>query len=206
VFSEGKSIYEVLEGKNPIQRATFIAYVLAPAFILGVSVYGLFGASINFEKPIAIAELKVEIGQKGEYASRRGVVLIAEPSECEFGLPLAGASKIWSSINQQTTPENLSRNHLGIDAGGLYGKAPFLGESGPVTLVVDGSLADQINVSGSQESLDDWRLISRQSSSVLSAAFAACLLTFGMTFALGMSRVEGDENYAGEKRTKPNEN
>ena len=195
MFGETNTIYEFLKGKDPDQRARIIAYFLAPAFILGVSIYGLFGFSINFEKPVALSELKMEINEKGEYASKRGVVLIAEPTACEFVLPLETASKIWSSVDEQTARENVKLNHLGLDAGAVFGNTPLLGEKGPVAIVVDGNLGSEIHVANSREPVDDWRLISRQSSSVLSAAFAACLLMFGMTFALGMAPVESDENH-----------
>jgi hypothetical protein len=203
VFTDPNEVYQFLKGKDPLQRTQIIAYFLAPAFILGISIYGLFGLSINFDKPVAISELRMEIGEKGEYTSKRGVVLIAEPTECEFGLQLGTASKIWSSLDEQMVAENIIRNHLGLKAGTVSGNTPFLGDRGPVALVIDGNLGETIDVSGAREPVDDWRLISRQSSSLLSGAFAGCLLTFGMTFALGMSPVNGDENNASKKRTEP---
>jgi hypothetical protein len=200
-----KALFEFLKGRSKDEIAKISAYFLAPVVVLGLSILGFFGGgAIDLDRPIAISELRTEITGKGEPQSKRGIVLIAEPVSSEYRIQLGpGATKIWSSLDEETARANADR--LVLNGGGLNGKTPFIGVSGPVTLVVDGDLGKDVQVLGGTEPAEDWRLASRRSSSLVSSVLAACFFAFGVSLALatGTPSVDRSKNAASQEGTEP---
>jgi len=178
------AILDFLKGKNPDELAKVSAFFLAPAVVFGLALLGFFGGSTtDLGRPIAIAELKTEITTKGIPETKRGIVVIAEPTASEYRIPLGtGASRIWSSLDEDTARANADR--LVLSGGGLSGKTPFIGVNGPVTVVVDGDLGKDVQVLGGTEPSEDWRLTSRRSNSLVSSVLAACFFAFGVSLSL----------------------
>jgi hypothetical protein len=197
-------ILELLKGKNKPQLAQIIAFILGPGLIFVISVFLIFGSSMSFEKPAAISELKTEIDQNGNRIPKQGVVLITELSPSHLVLPIENSSTFWSSLDNDAVHEKLLSGNLKLDAGQFLSKAPLGDEA--VIVVVNGKIGSEIFVSGVKEPLDDWRLTSNESRSLISGASAVWLLAFGMAFALGTSPVKSEQEDAGEVRAEPNEN
>lgn len=192
-----KDIWDSLKGRSNVERAKISAYVLAPGLLFGLTLSGAWrsGLAIDLERPIAISELKTEVTGKGAPASKRGIVLIAEPESSEYRLQLGtGASKIWSSLDEEAARANADR--LLLDGSGLNGKTPFIGVNEPVAIIVDGDLGKDIQVPGGTERVEDWRLYSRRSSSIVSSVMLACVFAFGMSMAIGLPSAEGNKKAA----------
>jgi hypothetical protein len=189
-----KAIWDLLKGRSDVERAKICAYILVPGLVLGLTILEVTGGglAVDFERPVTISELKTEIIGRGEPESKRGVVLIAEPLSSEYRIQLgAGASRIWSSLDIEAARANTDR--LVLDSSGLNGKTPFVGVNSPVTIVVDGDLGKDIQIPGGTERVEDWRLYSRRSSSIVSSVLLACIFAFGMSLATGLPSVEGDQ-------------
>lgn len=108
------------------------------------------------------------------------------PSEYRIQLG-PGASRIWSSLDEEAARANADR--LVLDGDGLNGKTSFVGVNGPVTVVIDGSAGKDIQVPGGTERLEDWLLYSRRSGSLVSSVLLACVFAFGMSLARRLSPV-----------------
>lgn len=198
-----KSIWESIRGLSPTRMAKLAAYFLAPGLILSAALSGVVGGwlSIDFEKPITISELKSEIPAGGEPTEKRGIVLIAEPASKDFRVQLKHVSKIWSSLDSETARSNNDR--LSLSGEELKVITPFVGVNEPVALVVDGELGKDIQVPGGTESVEDWRLSSRRSNSLVSGVLAVCFLMLGMAVPIGTAPVDRDQNNAGQIGTEP---
>lgn len=197
-------ILELLKGKNKPQLAQIIAFILGPGLIFVVSVFLIFGSSMSFEKPVAISELKTEIDQNGKRTPKQGVVVITELSPSHVVLQLENSSTYWSSLDDEGAHEKVMSGKLKLDTSQFLCDAPLGDEA--ETVVVNGKVGPEIIVSGVKEPLDDWRLTSNESRSLISGASAVWLLAFGMAFALGTSPVKLDQEDAGDVRAEPNEN
>jgi hypothetical protein len=191
-----------LKGKNKPQLAQIIAFSLGPALIFIISAFLIFGSSMSFDKPVAISELKTALTEKGDRIPRRGVVIITDLGKSDLTIPLGNSSTVWSSLDEGSVHANTLSGKLKLDAGQLHTKTPLA--DGAVTLVADGDLGQDIYVSGVKESIEDWRLTTRESRSALSGVSAVGLLAFGIAFALGTARVEPDEEDTREKGAEPN--
>lgn len=192
-----KDIWDALKGRSNVERAKISAYVLAPGLLFGLTLSGAWrsGLAIDLERPIAISELKTEVTGKGAPVSKRGIVLIAEPESSEYRVQLGtGASRIWSSLDEEAAHANADR--LVLDGGGLNGKTPFIGVNEPVAIIVEGDLGKNIQVPGGTERVEDWRLYSRRSSSIVSSVMLACVFAFGMSMAIGLPSTEGNKKAA----------
>jgi hypothetical protein len=192
-----KAIWDLLKGRSGAERAKISAYVLAPGLLLGWSISGAFGGglSIDLERPITISELKTEVTRTGDPVTKQGIVLIVEPVVSEYRIQLGtGASKIWTSLDEQAARANADR--LVLDRDGLKSKTPFIGVNGPVTVVVDGNVGTDIQVPGGTQRVEDWRLSSRRSSSIVSSVLLACVFAFGMSLATGLPSVDSEKETA----------
>jgi hypothetical protein len=190
-------IWGFLKGRSDVEIARISAYVLMPGLLFGFTFSGTWssGLAIDFERPIAISELKTEVTGRGTPAPKRGLVLIIEPESSEYRIQLGmGASKIWSSLDEEAARANADR--LVLDGGGLNGKTPFIGVNEPVTIVVDGDVGQDIQIPGGTERVEDWRLYSRRSSSIVSSVMLACIFAFGMSLATGLPSVNGNKETA----------
>src|SRR5947208_16456801 len=118
------AIWNMLKGRNDIQRARISAYVLAPGIILGFTLSGVLGSglAIDLEKPVTISELRTEISEKGAAEPKRGVVIIAEPVSAEYRIPIGRPKKIWSSLDEETARANT--DHLTVYGDGINSKQP----------------------------------------------------------------------------------
>jgi|GEM_PF-6584757 len=192
-----KALWDLLKGRSDVERAKISAYVLAPVLLLGFTILEVSGGvlAIDSERPVTISELKTELKGRGDSEPKRGVVLIAEPVSSEYRIQLAaGASKIWSSLDADAVRANADR--LFLDSSGLNGKTPFVGVNAPVTIVVDGDLGKDVQIPGGTERIEDWRLYSRRSSSIVSSVLLACVFAFGMSLAMGLPSIDIDKKTA----------
>lgn len=181
-------IFEFLKGKSKEEIARYCAHFFAPAFVFGISIFGFFGvAAVDLDRPIAISELKTEVAGNSDPTRKRGIVIIAEPGTSEYRIPLgAGASKVWSSLDEDAVRANADR--LVLSAGSFSGKTPFMGVAEPVAVVVDGEVGKQVQVLGGTEATDDWKLSSRRSVSLVSSVLGACFFAFGVSVTLATAK------------------
>jgi hypothetical protein len=196
MFDIIKTIWEMLKGRSEAEITKISAYILAPGLVLGLSMSGIFGGglTIDLEKPFSISELKTQLSGDGILESKHGIVLIAEPVSSEYRIQLgAGASRIWSSLDEETARANANRLVLD-NGGGFNGKTPLIGVNYPVTIVVEGDL-DNIQVPGGTERTEDLRLYSRRSNSIVSGVLLVCVFALGMSLVFtGLPSVGSNQN------------
>lgn len=195
---EWKTILGSMRGRTSDEIAKISAYVLTPGLMLVLTISNIVGGLpiIESTKALAILELRTEIYKNGKVIPKRGFALIVEPIESEYRIPLKNKpSRIWSSLDEQAAHANKDR--LMLDDHGISGKSPFLGVRSPVAIVVDGQLGKDVLIPGKTEKVDDLRLRSRKSDSILSSILLACVFAFGLSVALGLPPVGGKERIAG---------
>ena len=174
-------IVEWLKDKNPAAMARVSAFALAPGFILGSVISGVFGGTLGLDlaRPLTISQLRTEFTVNGSATTKMGVALIVEPTPSEYHVELQSApSHLWSSLDQQSASANQGR--IVFDGSGITGKAPFLGVGEPVTVIADAPLGERIFIPGGAFKADNWQLSSRRSESIVSSALLSCVLAFGM--------------------------
>ena len=196
-MSELSLIVEAVKGRSPQEVAKIAAYLLAPGLILTLTIAGIHGQplAVWLERPAAIAELKAEISERGSPISKKGVALIMEPIESEYRIRLeANPSRLWSSLDEDAMRANSER--LVLNGEGLSTKTPFLGVNGPVTVVIEGEIGNDIQVPGGTQRVEDWRLPSRRSLSLLSSVLLACVFAFGMSIATALPAIRSNKHTA----------
>ena len=193
-----KLVWDLLRGRNPDDAARISAYLLAPGFVLFMTISGVHGRplAIGLEKPVTIVDLKTELATNGEVRSKKGVALIVEPVESEYRIPITGGSSgIWSSLDEKTIRAN--RERLALEQGELKGKTPFFGTSEPVAVVVEGELGADIQIPGGTEQSEEWRQPSQRSMSIVASVLLACVFAFGISLASGLPSARDDEGTTG---------
>lgn len=196
-FETLETVWRILSGRSGAQMARISAYLLAPALILGIALSGYYGGGLAVDpvKPVAISELRTEMNAQGDATSKPGVAVIVNPTASEYRIPLGSRpTRVWSSLDEQEVHAN--RDRLYMDGNGLNGKAPFLGVNGPVTVVVEGVLGTDILVPGGKELVDEWRLSSTRSGSIVSSVLLACVFSFGLSLATALPSVPRDQGTA----------
>lgn len=199
--------WEFLRTKSRDEIARISSHLLAPILVLIWSIFGFFGSeAVSLERPATISELKTEIVRGGAPATKRGIVLIAEPESSEYRISLGvGPSKIWSSLDDEEAKANLDR--LVFDDGGFKVKSEtaFIGVTRPVTFVIEGELGEKIQVAGGTERAEDWRLVSRRSDSLVATVLATCFFAFGVSvpLATGAPPIGSNEDSASQVGAQP---
>ena len=195
-MSDLSTVLDIVKARSPRDIARVSAYLLSPGLVLFLTISGVHGRplAIWLERPAAIAELKTEVVGRNNPTPRNGVAVILEPLESEYRIPLSATSTLWSSLDDAAARAN--RDRLVLDPTGLNAKTPLLGVNGPVTLVVGGELGTEIQVPGGTERVDDWRLPSRRSLSIVSSVLLACVFAFGMALVTGLPTARGNKRAA----------
>jgi hypothetical protein len=189
-----KLAIEWLKKRSGDDMARIVAHLLAPAFVLGLTLLGSFGEVLSLGSPraITISELKTEMSPSGDSKSKPGIAIIVEPITSEYRIPLSGGvSKMWSSLDEEEARAN--NDHLVLDAAGLNGRTPLVGVNEPVMVVLEGNIGKEIQVPGGREKIDDWRLESRKSLSLVSGVLLSCVFAFGVSLAKGFPSADGNE-------------
>jgi hypothetical protein len=189
-----KLAIEWLKKRSGDDMARIVAHLLAPAFVLGLTLLGSFGEILSLGSPraITISELKTEISPRGDSKSKPGIAIIVEPITSEYRIPLiGGVSKMWSSLDEEEARAN--NDHLVLDAAGLNGRTPLVGVNEPVMVVLEGNIGREIQIPGGREKIDDWRLESRKSLSLVSGVLLSCVFAFGVSLAKGFPSTDGNE-------------
>jgi hypothetical protein len=183
-----------LKKRSGDDMARIVAHILAPAFVLGLTLLGSGEVlSLDSPRPISISKLRTEISQKRDSKSRPGIAIIVEPVTSEYRIPLSGsASTIWSSLDEEEARANY--DHLVLDAGGLNGRAPLVGVNEPVMVVLEGNPGEEVQIPGGREKIDDWRLASRKSLSLVSGVLLSCVFAFGISLAKGFPSADRNED------------
>lgn len=190
---------------SAVGKAKAIAFFYLPLLIL--LLVGYFGGGLSTDSSIAVSELKTEMSGAGEQSSKRGLVVIADPTSLtssEYRISLASKeAKVWSSFDENAARRNKER--VGIDQAELKITTPFSGESNPVTLVVEGDLGKEIYVPGETVPVDKWGLSSRRSSSLLYGVLIICSLALGLGVSMGFPPLEPDKDATSQVGKEPNE-
>jgi hypothetical protein len=197
-----KFAWDVIRGERAVERAIISAYALAPGLLIASSLYGPLRSSlsIDLEKPFAISELKTEIASSGQAVIKQGVILIAEPASSRYRIKLSsGGSRIWTSLSLDEAQANA--RYLVLDQGGLSSETPFVGVDKPVTVVVEGGVANGVQFPGGIERVEDWDLMSQRAKSIVSSVLFACVFAFGLSIPAGIPSPNGDQESTGEMRT-----
>ncbi len=197
-------LFDLLRGKSPEQVARISAYLLAPLLVIGITISEVAGNSfgIDLNRPFTVSPLVTEVSADGKTTGKRGVALIVEPVTSEFRLQLeSSAPHYWSTFDDATARANNQR--LRVDENGLSAQTPFLGVDGPVAIVMEGRLGEQIQMPGATVGTDNWGLPSRRSTSIVTSVLLACVFAFGISLSNGFPAIEGNNHTAREVRTKP---
>src|SRR5438309_1082324 len=129
-----KTVIDLLRARSPAENARICAYLLAPGFVLGLTISRVLGGSFAFNPApsIGLAELKTEISQGGAITLKQGFAIIMEPTASEFRIQLGSRPLgAWSSLDEHAARANKDR--LTLDQNGINAKPPFLGIDAPVT-------------------------------------------------------------------------
>ena len=188
-------LHGLLKGLSADEAAKVFAFLVAPALVLGITFLTVTGHSfaIDLDRPVTIAELRTEVSHDGTMTARSGVALIIEPASAEYRVPLtAGSPRVWMSLDSVAARANMDRIVLRDD--GLANRAPFVGVSDPVLLVVEGAIGKDIEIPGGREPVSHWLMASRQSASIVSSVLLSCVFAFGM--ALSMVLPFGPQKHA----------
>lgn len=200
-----ETVKDLLTGRSRDELATLAAYLLAPGLVMGLAGAGVYtpGLGLDFAKPVAVSELVTEVNTQGQVTGKKGIALMLEPVGSDYQIPLAAASSMWISLGEDIVRANADR--LILTERGFNGKSPLIGVNDPVTVVVQGEPGKEILVPGGTERLEDWRLQSRRSVSLVSSALLACVFAFGMSLATGLPSIKVPQHDASKVRAKPNE-
>jgi hypothetical protein len=193
-----RALVSFLKGRDAAQLAMLFAYLFAPAAVMATGLLGLAGRglAVDLGRPVVISELRSEIDRNGLARQRHGVAVTVESSAPEFHLPLNGASgTVWTSLEPAQLRANVGR--VLSDSDGLTSRNPFLGMSGPVTLIVDGEPSGRLDLPGRIDPVADWRLPSRQSLALVSSVLISCVFAFGMSVAMGLPAAGSEQRTAG---------
>lgn len=193
---------------NPTQGAGLLAHLLMPALVLAVTIFFGGGVSIGFEKGVAIAELKTEINETGKTSTKRGVVVIAEPSSAQssYIIPLARQGvAIWSSLDEKNTLANHQVRRVLLTAKGVYGENPLISEvNEPIALIVEGELGTHIEIPGNGlQPVSDWRLASRRSVYLVLGVLISCSIALGIGAVIGVPAVKPYDDDTSQIGTEP---
>jgi hypothetical protein len=195
---------EKIKNLTPTEKARVVAYILMPTLILLISIWAVSNGwlGIDLERAFAISELKTVSAGGGISSSKRGVVVIAEPVQSDYRIPLThNNTEIWSSLTEQDVQSN--NDSLTLNSDELRVVTSFYGVSEPVAIVLDGELGKEIKFRGPAESIEDWRLSSRRNVSLAFWPLAACFLAYGIAVARGAPVVDRDKNDASQIGAEP---
>jgi hypothetical protein len=183
--------------------AKLAAYLLAPGFVFGLAVSAVYSPSVglDFGRPVTMVDLHTEVDVSGEITGKSGMMLILEPVELEYRIPLNAGSSVWMSLDQRTARMNNDR--LVLTPTELRGKSPLIGVSTPVTLVVTGEPEGEIWLPGGKEQLEDWRSEPRRSIAFVSNVLLVCVFAFGISLAAVLPLSDRVQDAGAEIRTKP---
>lgn len=200
-----KDVFDLLVGRNEGERAKLAAYVLAPGLVLGIAVPGIYtsGVSLDVGRPVTVSTLLSEVSTDGQVTGRSGLALIMEPMQNDYSIPFDSAVSMWVSLDESAARDNAER--LKVTKTGFHSISPLVGVSDPVTIVVQGKPGTEILLAGSKQPLDNWRVQSRRSVSLISGVLLACVFGFGMAIATGFPIAKGKKNAGSKKRTSPDE-
>jgi hypothetical protein len=195
---EIRTIIDLLRERSPTEKAKICAYLLAPGFVLGITISGILGGNlaINPAPVMGIAELKTEILRTGTATTKEGFALIIEPTASEFRMQLSSQpAGAWSSFDESAARAN--RDRLTLDQSGIYAKPPFLGIDGPVMVIIEGQLGSNIQVPGGERKVGEFLLRAKRSDSIVSSVLIACIFAFGMSSAQSFRSTNRHKNAAG---------
>lgn len=191
---------------SPVGKAQAIAYFYLPLLIL--LLVGTFGGGLSTDSGITVSELKTEMTDAGDQSSKRGVVVIADPTSLtpsQFVIPLApNGAKVWSSLDADAA--HLNKERVGVNQDELKITTPFLrGDNNPVTIVVEGDPGKEIYAPGETVPVDKLGLSSRRSGSLLYGVLIICSLALGLGLSVGFPPIEPDEDDSSQAGKEPNE-
>lgn len=195
---------------SPTEKAKFLSHFLVPGLILGITIFFGGWVTIGYERGVAISELKTEISGTGATSIKRGVVVIAEPisSKFDYLIPVtSNTSTIWSSLDGDSAGENVETYRLALNARLLHGNSPLITSvNEPVVLIVEGDLGTEIEIPGyGKESVENWRLSSRRSLSLVFGVMINCALALGIGVVTGSPSVNPNQDNARQIGAEPNE-
>lgn len=199
-------ISERTKNLSPTGKAKAMAYFYLPLLILLLVAY--FGGGLSTDSSIAVSELKTEMTGVGDQSSKRGLVVIADPTSLassEYRIPLSpNGAKVWSSFDENAARRNKEKVEVNQDE--LTINTPFSGElTGPVTLVVEGVLGKEIYAPGETVPVDKWGLSSRRAASLVYGVLIICSLALGLGVAVGFPPVKPNEDDTSQVGKKPDE-
>jgi hypothetical protein len=203
---------ESIKKLGPTGRARVVAYVLAPSLILLLLITALYKGwlGVDLERAFTVSELKTVVTGSGGVSPKRGVVIIAEPTDYDYLIPIAhNNSEIWSALAEEDARDNTdakkNNNNLSLGSDDLHVITSFSGVSEPVAIVVEGELGKEVKFRGSRAPVDDWRLSSRRNANLAFWPLAICFLAYGIAVVRGVPIVEPDQHDASQVGAEPDE-
>ncbi len=190
-----QAIFDFLRNRQPETYAKVCARFLGPLIVLGLASPSLSGglADVEIGQAISISTLRSELLSNGAILPRSGIALTIDPIQSHIRVPIfPKPTHIWTSLAVDTVDAN--RDRLLLDKTGVQVTAPFLGVTGPVTMILDGIPSASLDVPGGTEKLSNFVRQSGRSASMLSGVLLACFFAFGMSAAGGFPSNNSKKN------------
>jgi hypothetical protein len=190
----------ILEDRGARWIPRLSAYIFGPLLVVAATFSKISGGvfSLDAERPMSVSELNFELRKDGSTIPKRGAAIIIEPVVSQYRIPLDTIpSAAWTSLDRQSVLAN--RGRITVDDQGLNVSAPFIGVTGPATVVVDGRLGTTIQVPAGSRSIEGFKLESRSASLFVSYVIIACSFSFGLSLATAFSPLESRQR-AGRKK------
>lgn len=188
------------------RRASICAHLIGPGIVLALAIGNGYGRDALFDLtgPVTISELRSELTEQGKAVVRHGVAITVEPDTTDLRIPLgASTTSLWTSLDKDTAEANHDRIY--VAGGGVVSRTPLLGVTSPITMVLEGEVGKDIQLPGATASIDDWRLTSKRSLSILSGVMFSCIFAFGMALSAAIPMGRPDQHAGRKERTEPHE-
>lgn len=138
---------------------------------------------LDLDSRVAVVPLKSNVSINGKIISRPGMAIIIEPhaAETAYAFPWRsrGLDGIWTSLDG--VAQSANRHRLSLTAQEVNAQPPFLGESQPVVLVVDGEPTGEVLIFNERIPLAQLQLASRRSTALAMWVFVAAIFAAALT-------------------------
>jgi len=182
---------------SPENAASAAAHLFAPGLVIILTFVGTSERTgIDLMPPVSVTTLRSLISHDGRVVSQHGVAITVEPTSMEWTLPIASPRpELWTSLDSGEVEINRSR--LVFVNGMLAIKAPYIGVSRPITVVIEGVAGEQMLFPGGHDTLAELTPPAKRSLALVYSVTMVCIFAFGMSISTAIPLVGKQQDVAG---------